>query len=199
MLAFVNGLETKEQALARAAAHREADNYVQGTFDTGDGKGCSVGCMMQPFRDPDDPDESWHRTEERAWNVPRIIARLQDRIFEGLPLAESRAWTERYIAAVPVGADLGLVAARFMHWLMTDPEGVRRHAREDGHQAIERVAALYERLIGGDTVTDKEWEEADWSAWSAWSAAFMRMADKLVELLAAAPVPGCDETARRAA
>ncbi len=193
MRAFIDCVETKEIALKRAAEHRAADNFIQGTYDDKNGKGCSVGCMMKPFKGE---DESWHEAAERVHGIPQALAFLQDRMFEGLEVGKAKAWTERFYNAIPVGADLDLVVPRFMHWMMTDPEGIRKHADHQGLKAIDTVADLYERRLKGDTISIEEWEAAAWAAEAAArAAAYERMADKLIELIETAPVPEIKEAA----
>ncbi len=58
-----------------------------------------------------------------------------------------------------MGADLRPVRARFIHWLLADPEhGVLRFATTaEGKKAIQDVANLYTRLLAGGTVERSEW------------------------------------------
>ena len=110
LLAYHNDMATKVKYLARVRAHREADELIRGTG--WDGKnGCAVGCTLEAY------DPQRYETE---LGIPVALAYLEDRIFEGLPDDDSTAWPERFLAAVPVGADLGRVQWQFLHWLLTD-------------------------------------------------------------------------------
>ena len=47
LLAFKNTTITKEELLDELNNHQKLDNFVRGTFDDGNGKGCAVGCSLQ--------------------------------------------------------------------------------------------------------------------------------------------------------
>src|SRR5581483_1084383 len=70
-------------------------------------------------------------------------------------IAEVKLWPTRFLKAIPVGADLSLVWPQFAVWLLIDEKhGVIRFAgeRSDVRQAIERTAALWQRVIDGESV-----------------------------------------------
>lgn len=133
MRAFHNDAAIKAMYLARVQAHRAADEIAQGFYWQG-GRGCAVGCTIHG----DD-----HAAYERELGIPRMLARLEDRIFEGLPLAEAKNWPLRFLEAVPVGADLSRVGPQFLRALIqrrreqlpaTAPDAVR--------VAMDRVLAV---------------------------------------------------------
>ncbi len=109
--AFFNKPAIKTKYLNRVQAHQKADQLVQGYGYWQDGKGCAVGCTLHS----DD-----HSAYERELGIPQSLAHLEDRIFEGLPKAEARLWPEKFLAAIPVGADLSGVVTEFMLWLLVD-------------------------------------------------------------------------------
>ncbi|MGN6122979.1 MAG: hypothetical protein ACTHOJ_08470, partial [Sphingomonas oligoaromativorans] len=110
MLAF-HGLEVlKAEKLAQLRAHEVADEIVKGRYWEG-GKGCAVGCTVH---------SSSHAAYETEMGIPRMLARLEDRIFEGMSNAEAKRFPVRFIDAVPVGADLSRVGWQFLHWLIVD-------------------------------------------------------------------------------
>lgn len=47
MLAYLNDPLVKENALAKMAGHRKADELVQGYGYWSDGNGCAVGCLIE--------------------------------------------------------------------------------------------------------------------------------------------------------
>jgi hypothetical protein len=69
--------QVKARALAKVAAHRAADELVRGTYWDGR-RGSAVGCLLE------DP-EGGHARYETEFGIPRVLAWLEDRIFEGLP------------------------------------------------------------------------------------------------------------------
>ncbi|MDP9195189.1 MAG: hypothetical protein M3O22_00195, partial [Pseudomonadota bacterium] len=166
MLAFTNTIETKTSALARAQAHYDADNYIQGVFWE-DGKGCSVGCMVHEYKEK--TDTNWHEATEPLYGIPRSLSFLQDRIFEGLPAEKSKEWTVRFFRAIPEGADLSMATSRLMYWLMSDPDMVLKQADVTGAKTINAVADLYRRRLGGDEPGGKEWAAAR-AAWTGAAA-----------------------------
>src|SRR5256885_1696028 len=76
--AFHGDLAIKAKYIARVNAHRLGDELVQGRYWES-GKGCAVGCTVHK-----DGYENPHAAYEVELGIPRIVARLEDRIFEGL-------------------------------------------------------------------------------------------------------------------
>lgn len=74
-LAYKNKPSIKKKYVARVKAHRDADEIVKGIYWE-NGKGCAVGCTIEG-RD--------HSKYETELGIPRILAHLEDTIFEGLP------------------------------------------------------------------------------------------------------------------
>lgn len=130
--AFHGDPDVKATYLARVEAHRQADEIVQGVYWE-HGKGCAVGCTIHS----DD-----HARYETELGVPTTLARLQDRIFEGLPRTEAKEFPAAFLAAIPVGADLTKVAPRFLYALI-----LRRRAAVDAETYPQIVAAMDQVLV----------------------------------------------------
>lgn len=175
----------KATYLARVHAHRLADDIRHG-FYWEDGKGCAVGCTVHSG------DHSAYETE---LGIPRIIARLEDRIFEGMGNGNSQEWPERFLSAIPVGANLSLVWPRFAVWLLVDEKsGVIRHATtEQTRDSIRAVAKLYERLIAGDLPARTEWQAASNVAWRRYYAVAAAVAAAAADDDDAAAVAAADD------
>lgn len=152
MTAFHGKTEIKAFYVARVRGHLEADEIVHGRYWE-KGRGCSIGCTIHG---------SNHASFETDLGIPRIVARLEDRIFEGMAAGDSQEFPLQFLTAIPVGADLSRVAARFMLWMLADPEqGVIRFASTERTQAaVTGVAALYERVLKGDTPSEEAWNKA---------------------------------------
>lgn len=166
MRAFHGNAAVKTEYLARLSAHEVADEIIHGTYWQ-NGKGCAVGCTVHL-------NDNAHAAYESQLGIPQVIARLEDRIFEGMKNGDSKTFPRRFLEAIPVGADLSLVWPRFAVWLLVDEEhGVRRHTKRDSAQwvAISRVAELYAQTINGEKVTIDEWREARVAAEAAAEAA----------------------------
>jgi hypothetical protein len=164
LVAFHGKESIKKKYLSRVRAHRVADEIIQGTTWTGK-KGCAVGCTLHAYD---------HLAYERELGIPMMLARLEDSIFEGLSVNDSKAWPEDFLNAIPVGADLSMIWPRFALYLIIDKkEGVIRFAkRSDVKKALREVASLFQEWIStGIKPSDTKWREAAQKARTARSAA----------------------------
>ena len=151
MRAFHNDPAIKRKYLRRVRAHRLADDIKHGFYWQG-GKGCAVGCTIHGGE---------HRQYETELGIPQVLARLEDRIFEGTANGFAQLWPERFLRAIPVGADLSNVWPRWAVWMLTDEvHGVLRFAQNEGQrEAIQAVADLYALLLAGADVSPECWRE----------------------------------------
>ena len=169
LIAYHGNSAEKDAILAQLARHRKADALVQGYGYWKDGKGCAVGCTIK---------SGDHMQYEPQFGIPVAIARLEDAIFESLPVDLARQWPERLMNAVQPGQDLSRVHWHLMHWLLTDEtvnSGINHPLVKD---AVRQCADIMATLKDGGTV----------SASAAWSAAWSKIADKLIEFINAAPL-----------
>jgi hypothetical protein len=180
MLSFHNDDSIKQKYLDRVRKHRELDNIIQGT-GWEDGKGCAVGCTLENY------DHSSYPIE---LGLPKWIAHLEDRIFEGLPGEEAMFWPEQFLSAIPVGMDVEPIkhqlAIRRMNRLI---DLQTRNINDDNSGllkqviiAINAVKKCHETELLSNTCSI-DWESASWAArsaassaarsdsWAAWSAA----------------------------
>jgi hypothetical protein len=158
--AYQNCTMTKTELVDRMQAHYDAKEILKG--ETGkDGKGCTVWCALNDYN---------HEAFPEALGLPVWLAKLLDQIFESLPAAEARQFSQDWPKAIAEGADLTLVKNRFLHALLVDPEhGGLRHVPDSPE--ILAVAALHQRAIDGETVSDDEWKSAREAAAAAARAA----------------------------
>jgi hypothetical protein len=184
---FNDDYNLKAQLVARAKQHRAQDDYVQGSygnFDYNRFRGCAVGCSLYDMNDVlgISFDYSDHAAYEYI-GIPRVIARLQDGIFERLPNHEAKNWPVQFWEAMPVGVDLRYVWQRFVVAMLTDSQhGVIRYARDK--EAVQHVANLYQRYIDGDQPSNSEWR-ADADAAAAADARIWQR-DTLLKILSEA-------------
>lgn len=92
MLSF--NQELKDELVAEIIKHREADQIIQRTYGSevdGVWKGCAVGCAIHSLNVSKGKNlkTSDHSVYETEFGIPRILARLEDRIFEGLSVEDS--------------------------------------------------------------------------------------------------------------
>ena len=158
MIAYHGKPEIKETYLKRVRDHRAADQLVQNYGYWKDGKGCAVGCTLHSGN---------HAAYETELGIPQQLARLEDRTFEGLPQAEARLWPERFLEAIPVGADLSSVIDRWLLWILMDPtKGVIQHAKTDaGKACIKKIADAIQQKIAGNNLTVEAWRKLREKAW----------------------------------
>ncbi len=156
MQAFHNSPEIKYKFLTRVRQHQEADEIIQDVYWE-NGKGCAVGCTLEMS------NEEWgkpiHQQYEIELGIPIILSRLEDGIFEGLPVEKSKLWPYKFLNAINVGADLSDVWPKFAIWLLMDDKyGVVNFAKNDQSRlAIQKIADYY-----GDfkNITIDEWSDA---------------------------------------
>ena len=98
MLSYLNDPAVKEKFTLRFAAHRAADEVIQGEgFNPEKNRGCFVGCTLDNYDHSQFP-------EQLGW--PQWLAHLADEIFEGIPASQAPQFGTDLLAAVPVGKDL---------------------------------------------------------------------------------------------
>jgi hypothetical protein len=162
MIAYRNDPSIKDAILKQLEMHRLADEIVKGVYWE-DGKGCAVGCTIHSDN---------HMEYEARFGIPVMLARLEDRIFEGLPNADAMIWPKRFMSAVRPGSDMSRVGWKFQHWLLTDKNvnpGI-------DHPLVKAEVAECARIVGllcdGFSVDQSAARSAERSAESAaWSAA----------------------------
>jgi hypothetical protein len=164
-ITYTNSKYTREEAIAEAQKHQDADDFIRGTYGNkkpdGSWSGCSVGCMGKEGR---------HHAYIEFFNIDQRIAFLSDKFFENLPEDQYKTMTLDLFQSIPEKVDSTLVYYRFMHWLLVDPnEGVILHAVNKS--IVQNVADLYQRAIDGDFPSSKEWRYATAAADAATYAA----------------------------
>lgn len=165
MIAYHNRPDVKKLYLERVLAHQNADEIIKGQYWE-NGKGCAVGCTIYG----DD-----HARYETELGIPSILARLEDRIFEGLSLELAKTWPARFLEAINVGANLSLIWDKFVSRILTDPVGgaIQYAKTEEQLKIIQRVSDLYEARIAGLDVDTQEFKDAGLAAHSLARAAYV--------------------------
>jgi len=204
LIAFHGDKKIKAKYESRVRAHKRADQIIKGQYWE-NGKGCAVGCTVH---------SDSHAAYETELGIPRILARLEDGIFEALPNARALEWPGEFLNAIPVGADLSGAWPQFAQWLLTDPQnGVIKFGKTDRvKKAIQIVSDLYrDGCVDKDKFRNAALEArgaADAASYAAANAANaatcaaayaaadayaarrsarIGQADKLLELMAVAP------------
>ena len=165
MKAFHNDKKVKEKYLARVIAHQNADNLIRGR-GWQNGKGCAVGCTLEAYN---------HARYEAELGIPEWLARVEDSLFEGMSEAKSHTWPEKFLEAIPIGADLEPVKVQFIVMLLKYTLKSMDAAKYDENKwpqvkrAIEQSKSAVKQMIAAQESGDNKTIEAAWSA--AWSAA----------------------------
>jgi hypothetical protein len=183
MQAYHGREDLKAAVLAQIGEHESADRVISGTyalFDSGTNRfagGCAVGCTLESLRVIEGLEHIEHSNHElyvRYLGVPEALARLEDSIFEGLEDDDQLAWPRRFATAIRPGADLSMVIPRWLHWLLSNPNGpvqaqCVKHPRVAA--SVNAVAALYASWIDtGAKPSVTEWREARKAAADAYAA-----------------------------
>lgn len=108
MQAFKNDPMVKEALINQLQAHYDADEIIKGVYWE-DGKGCAIGCAIH---------SNDHGLYEKRFAIPRWLARVQDRIFEGLPNDKAKEWPILFTKAVNLGSDLEKIKIPFLIFIV---------------------------------------------------------------------------------
>ena len=134
MNAFHNDQKVKETYLTRVRAHRLADEIIKGKYWDG-GKGCAVGCTIHG---------SEHFKYETELGIPRWLAHVEDKIFEGLSIERSKSWPEEFLSAINIGAELDKVKIPFLIFVV---ESAREKVdKAKYHKTIEYIDGVLAEL-----------------------------------------------------
>ena len=126
-------------------------------------------------------DNRNHKAYETELGIPESLARLEDFLFEAMPQEEAMKWPAEFMKAIPVGADLSMVAPKFIAGILRDV--VKLKYVKDDKAVVKSVigtAILWEQVIKGKKVKTAAWSAA-WSA--AESAASYKMSRRLLKII----------------
>jgi len=104
MEAFRNDQQVKDLFVNRMIEHGKVDEIIQGTT-WGEGRGCFIGCSFHEYA---------HSKFSSEGIGPVWLAKLADRIFEGLTREDSQKFAVEFYPAIPLGADLEKVKMPFL-------------------------------------------------------------------------------------
>jgi hypothetical protein len=155
-------MKNNETLLQMAKRHQAADMLRAGEYyDPSTGKGCSIGCFNHDLGNaPED-----HRAFAKFAGIPLWAAKLQDRIFEGLPNKDRATWHVECIEAYQHVTDWDKVLDLFLISIL---EGVKKH---DKSNIVQPVIDLLKRRLAGEDVGKEIKRAADAAAYAAASAA----------------------------
>ena len=193
LLSYHNDSVLKAAILREVVKHRKQDQIIQGTYgkQNGSWKGCAVACSLRSLAIIKGEElvekYSQHQRYETDLGIPEWLARLEDTIFEGLSVKESKTWPEQFLKAIPVGKNLELVKWKFCSFILK--ENIDRvlklkisdALKEKVVKATRQVLVVHEKAIRTGKWDEKAARSVAWSAESA--ATYKRYAKELLRLL----------------
>lgn len=177
--------DLKQKTIGQAQAHREAGDLVKDVYAQ-DGKVCAVGCLTH------DPSGG-HHLYPAMFGIPEWMAYLEEKIFVGLPDEKMKLWPERFLTAIPAGADFAGLAERLAIRRLKEeclplsgtwPDSVRAEVVA----SIELTIAALEGKKSLSAARSAAESAARAAESAAESAAYEREADRLIAELEALPV-----------
>lgn len=170
--AFHGDPAIKAKYIARVMHHQAADNLIRGTGWDG-GKGCAVGCTLEAYD---------HARYPIELGIPEWLARVEDRLFEGMGKSLAMQWPLWFLEAAPVGADLDSIKPAFLIMVLRSARENVKPAFADVLAVIDRVIELWQRA----DLYSAEWHSqamaasaSAWAAEAAWASAWAAEAKKI--------------------
>ncbi len=163
MLSFHNDPKIKAKYLKRVRMHQKADHLIRGEGWDGT-KGCAVGCTLEAYN---------HSLYPLELGIPEWLARVEDRLFEGMSLEKSKTWPEVFLRSIKPGVDLELVKGPFLIMVLESAKGSFSHEKYPKVlAAIEKSIRLWKRKdIGSKSFKKAAAAAADNAAAAAAAAA----------------------------
>ena len=139
LIAFHGKEEIKKTYLDRVIEHARLDEIRKGTYfedgEAGERKMGAVGCTIHSDN---------HSAYETELGIPEWLAKVEDRIFEGLTNDRAMKWPLEFLSAINIGADLEQVKSPFMIFVLESVLGKFDHEKyPDVLKSVERVISLY--------------------------------------------------------
>ena len=180
--AFHGDAQLKKDLLSEIVKHQKQDQIIKGTYgeeEDGKWKGCAVGCSIHSLNISKGKtlDTSNHSVYESEFGIPESLARLGGFLFESMPNDKAQKWVAEFIRAIPVGADLSLVAPRFIAATLRDLLKIKEvKADKDVAKSVLDIAILWEKIVAGEVVEKTAWSAARFAAGSVAKSAALSAA-----------------------
>ena len=157
--AFHKKPELKKKMIVEVLKHQKQDQIIQGSYghQNGEWKGCAVACSLRSLAIVKKQElverYSDHKSYETELGIPESLAHLEDYLFENMPKEKAKKWPAEFIKAIPVGANLSLVAPKFIVGTLKE---VVKLERVKGDKVVVKavldVSKLWDRVINGKIV-----------------------------------------------
>lgn len=180
MQAYHNKESVKKKYLARVVAHHKADEIVKGRYWE-EGKGCAVGCTVHSDQ---------HGAYETELGIPTWLAKLEDRLFEGVSNKYAVTFPEKFLKAIKPGANLDSIKNEFLYFVVN---GTLKHFDHKKCPACKKAIVNVGKALKSNEMGEDVWVGLR-SAAAAYAAAatkrqqarekeYERMATHLLKLL----------------
>ena len=165
--AFKKDAKLKKDMVAEILEHKKQDKIIKGTYGTeyhnGDFRGCAVGCSIHSYnvRQKKNISTDSHKAYETELGIPESLARLEDFLFEAMPNDKAMQWPAEFMKAIPVGADLSMVAPKFISSTLRDLLKIRE-VKDDKEVAkiVLHIAKMWDAVVNGKTPKASAWSAA---------------------------------------
>ena len=197
MLSYKSDKKLKSMMVKEMKLHQEQDAIIKGAYGKENGifKGCAVGCAVRSLNLKMNKHYAYgdHTAYEKELGLPEWLARLEDKIFEGLPDDEAKRFPVEFLKSIPVGVNLDSVKWKFCSFILreniervlalTIDEALKKQVVD----AIRQCLALQEKAIKtgkfDESAESAAWSAARSAAWSSESAAYTNYKNELLRLL----------------
>lgn len=145
------GIITKKEFVKELKKHQKADAFLQGTYEStvdGEFKGCAVGCSLKSIAQATNVTVKFndHTAYPKLLGIPTWLAKVEDRIFEGLSVKDSKTWPVEFAAAIPENVDLDKIKGPFLIMVLERALTKINHKKNpEVKKAIEDVITLWRR------------------------------------------------------
>lgn len=159
MQAYLGDEALKAKTIAAMEDDIKAERLVQGKYWDERNNGCFVGCVIRG---------NSHIKFEIQLGIPRLLAILSDRIFEGLTYENAKQFSVDFLQAIKSGSDLSSVWPKFAVFMLIDKDhGVINFVKKNStKKSIQDVANLYQRIINGEKIDANVWLKARRNAYA---------------------------------
>lgn len=171
--AFYGDAALRDEVVARVRGHIDGDRIVSygGEGPLADAENQRYSLMAAALESAD------VQRYEGTLGIPADAARIAETV-HSLSMREvdvegekqyhlrgaGSAYPLEWLRAIPLGADLGTLSSRFIHWyltdLATDTYLCGSTAIPEARELAQRVARLHERQLAGDAPTPEQWKQA---------------------------------------
>jgi len=103
----------------------------------------------------------WHIAFQNELGIPEALAKLQDSISERMPKERALKFPLKFMRAIPVGANLSLVAPKFIVFVLED---CIKNADDNGKVIITKIIGMWGKVIDGKPPKAASWLAASSAA-----------------------------------